>query len=427
MKIMYFLWSALFCTVCLPLLAQNSQQQTPIQQQLLNAPIFYQNQIGGNNNNNETSSSNDTLPKLQPRTRSVADNTKARIQVALLLDTSNSMDGLIEQAKSQLWKIVNELSHARDAQGNAPDMDIALYEYGNDGLSAKGNYIRMVSPMTTDVDFISEQLFALRTNGGSEYCGAVIHEAVDSLVWNRHNDDLRLVFIAGNEPFTQGPVNYQTACKAALAKGIVINTIFCGNIDEGRESGWKDGADCSEGHYLNINSDAVAVHIDAPQDSLINQLNQKLNDTYIAYSSYGMDRKKMQVKQDQNAMMYGSANNAQRAVAKSSAKYKNDDWDLVDAAKEKGGASAVLEVVEDAYLPEEMKNMSKEERVKFVEQKAKERSELQTQIQNLDAERRKYVAEKERAIAQNGEQTLDNALLMTIRKQAIAKNYKFKD
>ena len=31
-----------------------------------------------------------------------------RVQLALLLDTSNSMDGLIDQAKSQLWKIVNE-------------------------------------------------------------------------------------------------------------------------------------------------------------------------------------------------------------------------------------------------------------------------------------------------------------------------------
>lgn len=427
MKTMYFLWGAVFFAVYMPLLAQNSQQQTPIQQQILNAPIYYQNQIGSNATRGETARANDTLPKPQPRTRSVVDNTEARIQVALLLDTSNSMDGLIEQAKSQLWKIVNELSHARDAQGNAPDMDIALYEYGNDGLSEKGNYIRMVSPMTTDVDFISEQLFALRTNGGNEYCGAVIHEAVDSLVWNRHNDDLRLVFIAGNEPFTQGSVDYKTACKAALAKGIVINTIFCGNIDEGRESGWKDGADCSEGHYLNINSNAVAVHIDAPQDSLINQLNQKLNDTYIAYSSYGMDRKKMQIEQDHNAMFYGSANNAQRAVAKSSAKYKNDDWDLVDAAKEKGGAGAALESVDENYLPEEMKKMNKEERTKFVEQKAKERAELQTQIQNLDTERRKYVAEKEREIAKNGEKTLDNALLMTIRKQAIAKNYQFKD
>ena len=33
-----------------------------------------------------------------------------KIQVALLLDTSNSMDGLIEQAKSRLWNIINTLT-----------------------------------------------------------------------------------------------------------------------------------------------------------------------------------------------------------------------------------------------------------------------------------------------------------------------------
>jgi hypothetical protein len=35
------------------------------------------------------------------------------VQIALLLDTSSSMDGLIAQAKSQLWKIVNEFINAK--------------------------------------------------------------------------------------------------------------------------------------------------------------------------------------------------------------------------------------------------------------------------------------------------------------------------
>lgn len=65
-----------------------------------------------------------------------ADNNdeKKSIKIALLLDTSNSMDGLIEQAKSQLWTIVNELSRA-SCEGERPELQIALYEYGNDWLS----------------------------------------------------------------------------------------------------------------------------------------------------------------------------------------------------------------------------------------------------------------------------------------------------
>ena len=38
----------------------------------------------------------------------------------------------------------------------------------------------------------------------------------------------RSIFIAGNEPFTQGPVNYAESCKAAITKGIIVNTIHCG-------------------------------------------------------------------------------------------------------------------------------------------------------------------------------------------------------
>ena len=38
---------------------------------------------------------------------------KQYVKIALLLDTSNSMDGLINQAKAQLWDIVNEFTHAK--------------------------------------------------------------------------------------------------------------------------------------------------------------------------------------------------------------------------------------------------------------------------------------------------------------------------
>jgi hypothetical protein len=64
------------------------------------------------------------------------------IMIALLLDTSNSMDGLIDQAKSQLWKIVNEVAAAKSADGKQPNIKISLYEYGNDGLSSSEGYIR---------------------------------------------------------------------------------------------------------------------------------------------------------------------------------------------------------------------------------------------------------------------------------------------
>src|SRR5260221_14060431 len=91
------------------------------------------------------------------------------IMIALLLDTSNSMDGLIDQTKSQLWKIVNEVAAAKSGDGKQPNIKIALYEYGNDGLSSNEGFIRQVSPLTEDLDVISVKLFSLTTNGGNEF------------------------------------------------------------------------------------------------------------------------------------------------------------------------------------------------------------------------------------------------------------------
>ena len=89
-----------------------------------------------------------------------------RIQIAILLDTSSSMDGLIDQAKTQLWKVVNTFIEAK-RDGKAPFVEVALYEYGNNN-AAGNDWIRLVSPMTRDLDQLSRDLFALKTKGGGD-------------------------------------------------------------------------------------------------------------------------------------------------------------------------------------------------------------------------------------------------------------------
>src|SRR5687768_7686952 len=169
------------------------------------------------------------------------------IMMALLLDTSNSMDGLIDQAKSQLWKIVNEVAAAKTGDGKQPNIQIALYEYGNDGLSSDEGFIRQVSALTDDLDVISEKLFSLSTNGGNEFCGQVIKTALNQLAWSASSADLKMIFIAGNEPFTMGGVSYELACGAAKEKEVVVNTIYCGDFNDGITLSWKRGAELKIG------------------------------------------------------------------------------------------------------------------------------------------------------------------------------------
>lgn len=339
-----------------------------------------------------------------------------RVMLALLLDTSNSMDGLIEQAKSQLWKIVNDLAGAKCGDGSRPQISIALYEYGNSGLSEGSGYIRMVSPLTTDLDLISEKLFSLRTNGGSEYCGQVINTSVQQLGWSDSDNDLKLIFIAGNEPFTQGFVPYDVACRAAKGKGIVVNTIFCGSFDEGVSTSWRDGASITNGTYMSIEQDRATVYIETPYDARIDALNDQLNATYIYYGTQGNARKENQLMQDKNAEQYSRSNKVERTLSKSSHAYKNSSWDLVDASKDD---SKAIEKARENDLPDEMKSMTIEQRKVYIQQKAAEREKISQELQQLSKERNKYI---ELHNSNAGNASLDAAMLKAIHEKAHTKH-----
>lgn len=348
-------------------------------------------------------------------TRTASDR---KIQVALLLDTSNSMDGLIEQAKSRLWNIVNTLTTLK-YEGKSPQIEIALYEYGNDGLESADHYIRRVVPLSTDLDLISEKLFALRTNGGSEYCGAVISKSMKDLEWSNDTRDMKLIYIAGNEPFNQGPISYKEICKDAVKKNIYINTIYCGGKDQGITDFWQDGAVSGEGKYFNIDANRQVLYVVTPYDVRINELNIKLNGTYIGYGSLGAAKKENQMMQDENAQKVASANMVERAVSKGSVAYKNDDWDLVDA--EKNGRVKV-EDMKESELPAELKGKSVEERKKYVEAKGKEREEIQKEIGELGRKRQAYIDEEMKK--QGNTDDLGAAITTSVMEFANKKGYK---
>ncbi len=351
-----------------------------------------------------------------------APDASAKIQVALLLDTSGSMDGLLEQAKSQLWKMVNELATSKK-DGKAPSIEISLYEYGKSTLPSDQGFMKQLVPMTNDLDLVSEKLFELKTNGGDEYCGWTIEDATKNLKWSESNEDLKIIIIAGNEIFTQGKVDYKEACKKAITNGIVVNTIYCGDCEEGIRFLWKDAADRADGKYMCINQDDKVAHIETPYDAEIGQLNDELNKTYIAFGSVGKERQARQLAQDANASSFGSSNNAERAVSKSKkSTYNNATWDAVDAMEED---EEIVEKMKEEDLPEEMKGMDTKERKEFIAGKAKEREEIQKKIQESAKKRSKFIAEKRKESANKEENTLDAVMLKAVREQAENKAFKF--
>ena len=350
-------------------------------------------------------------------------NNKPKIQMAILLDTSSSMSGLIDQARNQLWQAVNEFARTKK-NGVTPTLEVAVFEYGNSGLPAKSGYIRQVTGLTSELDQVSEGLFSLTTNGGDEYCGYVIKTAVAELEWSDSNQDIKAIFIAGNEPFTQGPVPFQEAVSSAKKKGITVNTIHAGGYDSGVQTGWKDGALLASGNYMSIDHNHRVAHVNAPQDKRIAELNARLNQTYIPYGTKGKEKALRQQEQDVKSGEISSGLLAKRAQSKASKMYNNASWDLIDAME---SGDAELDKLPAAQLPPEMRKMDKAKQKEYVENKTKEREKIKQEITVLSKDRNSYVAEQQRAAAKSPTNTVNDALITAIRAEAKKKAYVFQE
>jgi hypothetical protein len=348
-------------------------------------------------------------------------NNPPKIQLAILLDTSNSMDGLIDQTRNQLWQVVNEFSKAKK-NGVTPVLEVAVFEYGNDGLPTETGHIRLVTSLTRELDKVSEALFTLSTNGGNEYCGQAIATAVKQLQWSPSDKDVKAIFIAGNEPFTQGNTPYAQAIATAKTKGITVNTIHAGSYEEGSQGGWRDGALLAGGNYMSIDHNYQIAHVVAPQDQKLAELNAKLNETYIPYGAQGAAAASRQAEQDSKSSGVSIGLLAERVKSKVSKLYDNSGWDLVDALE---SGSVKLEEVDSRDLPAPVAKLSKEDQKKYVAEKAGERKEIQRQITELTKARDDFVAEEKRKAATPAAPTMNEALTAAIRDQGKKKEFEF--
>lgn len=342
-------------------------------------------------------------------------NPNPKIQVAVLLDVSNSMDGLIDQAKAQLWNMVSVLGKAQ-CDGKSPTIEIALYEYGRSNNNITEGYVKQINAFSTDLDQVSKNLFSLSTRGGDEYCGHVMFTSLNDLQWDADTNNYKVIFIAGNESFLQGNIHYTSACLIAKQKKVTVNTIFCGDKNEGIKLNWNLGAECGNGSYTNINTDAKIKDIPTPYDSAIFVLNDKLNQTYIGYGSKGVSAPAQQKQVDDMNKKLAESILVKRAIAKSQKNvYKNEEWDLVDAYV---ADTTIIKRLNTETLPASLKNKSKKEIEQYIKTKNAERSAIQKNITQLAIKRDAYIlAEKTRNYNSNTQPNLQTEIEKIIRSQ----------
>ncbi len=338
------------------------------------------------------------------------------VEIALCLDTSGSMEGLIEAAREKLWKVVAELARAKPT----PTLRVALLTYGGPGNSATGHVI-VREDFTEDLDTLSETLFALRTNGGVEYVGRVLHYALNDLSWSDRADSLRIAFVAGNESADQDRDRpFRKVVKRAVERKVRVNAVYCGGADDAVAAGWREVAALGKGKFASIDHNQK-VELSTPFDKELAKLSRDLSGTYLFYGADRKTKKRRQEDSDKSAGAAGAGIAAERAAAKAGALYRKRD-DLVSDARLRGFD---LGRVAEKDLPEELKELSPAERKAHLEKKAEERADLRAKIRALSARRAAYIEAEMSKRGLDDSKLLDRALRDAIRDQARAAGFTF--
>jgi hypothetical protein len=348
--------------------------------------------------------------------------TSKPVDLVICLDVSGSMGGLIDSARIKLWDVVNELAKVKPT----PTLRDALYSYGGRGADypASQGYTRKEIDLTMDLDAVYEKLNALKISGSIEYATGVSKRAVEDQKWSDEKGALKLIFVCGNEEANQDPkVKYADLGEAAKAKGVIVNSIYCGPDADPIAPGWKQLAEACGGKYANIDMNKAKTQVvNTPFDKQLIDLSSKLNTTYVAYGKDAMKFVENQSAQDRNAAGAGGGAGAARAASKGGELYRNDAWDLVD--KMKNDPKFDIKTIKEEDLPEELKKLKPEERLAHLKKKEEERAGIQKEIAELSTKRAKYIEEElKKAPKNDGEKALDEVLKATIRTQAKDKGF----
>lgn len=174
------------------------------------------------------------------------------LQVVLVLDCSGSMDLLLEAVANSMAQMVDVFSRSvLDGAKIRVHLGVVCYGQREDG----GTPYKL-SDFSMNAKAMRHALKNRRADGDHECCGTAIAFAVDNFEWNRRDRDdvLKVIFIAGNEAFDQGSVDYRAAICKARDSNIIVNTIYCihpkmRTLGE-EEMQWKTAAAVGNGRGL---------------------------------------------------------------------------------------------------------------------------------------------------------------------------------
>ena len=173
---------------------------------------------------------------------------KPRVDVVFVLDTTGSMGGLIQTAKDKIWSIATSMASAQPT----PEIRIGLVGYRDRG----DEYETRLVDLSADLDSVYAALMDFHADGGGdtpESVNKALYDAVHQMSWSRQDQAYQVIFLVGDAPphMDYNEVQYPEIVAAALDRGIVINTIQCGEIPT-TAAPWTQIASLGHGNFFQV-------------------------------------------------------------------------------------------------------------------------------------------------------------------------------
>jgi len=344
---------------------------------------------------------------------------KPRIEVCFVLDTTGSMGGLIEGAKQKIWSIANEMISAQPT----PKLKLGLIGYRDRG----DEYVVKSFGLTDDIDAIYGHLREFQAGGGGdapESVNEALAEAIHKMPWSSDSKVLKIIFLVGDAPphmdYPNGP-KYPDLCREAAKKDLIINTIQCGEMAETKPI-WQEIAKLSEGSYVGISQSGNVAVISTPLDKELSRLNERIGATLIPYGD-----SKQQAEVHAKYAMAASAPVAAMADRLSynskTGKVVQGRGELVDALNDK---TVKLEEMDLKQLPAELQKLDSSELQKRIAKARDERADLQKQIVEVSKKRAAYIQSENKRLAAEGKgDAFDQKVTDTLHAQAAKKGISY--
>ena len=347
-----------------------------------------------------------------------------KVDVVFVLDTTGSMGGLIQTAKEKIWSIATTMASAQQT----PEIRIGLVAYRDRGDS----YVTKTVELSDDLDSVYAALMDFEAGGGGdspESVNEALYSAVHNMSWSQQDQAYQVIFLVGDAPphMDYNEVRYPEIVASALSKGIVINTIQCGDMPSAIAP-WTQIANLGNGNFFQVEQAGGAVAYTTPFDEEIADLSAKLDDTRLYYGTEEV-KEKMRGKVAATDKLHESASVASRARRGAFNASVGGRTNLLGenelvAAIESGTVD--LNKLEEDALPEALKPMAPAEQSAFVAKLADERADLQRQIRDLSLDRDGYLAKK---VDEAGglADSLDQKLYDAVKEQAGEAGLEYKD